>query len=140
MGTRADFYIGEGETAEWLGSVAYDGYEWQERGKACSLWVANTENDFRKAVNDISNERKDFTAPEEGWPWPWEDSRTTDYAYCFTSDGLKIFRFGHLVIEGGDEDEENDTPKSPFPDMKERQNVQLGEKSGLIVVAAREKS
>jgi hypothetical protein len=26
MGTRADFYIGRGTEAEWLGSVAWDGY------------------------------------------------------------------------------------------------------------------
>jgi hypothetical protein len=26
MGTRADFYVGRGPDAEWLGSVAMDGY------------------------------------------------------------------------------------------------------------------
>lgn len=26
MGTRADFYVGRGESAEWLGSIAWDGY------------------------------------------------------------------------------------------------------------------
>ena len=26
MGTRADFYIGRGAEAEWLGSIAWDGY------------------------------------------------------------------------------------------------------------------
>jgi hypothetical protein len=26
MGTRADFYVGRGETAEYLGSIAWDGY------------------------------------------------------------------------------------------------------------------
>lgn len=25
MGTRADFYVGRGEQAEWLGSIAWDG-------------------------------------------------------------------------------------------------------------------
>ena len=35
MGSRADFYIGEGTEAEWLGSVAWDGYEWdKEKGSA----------------------------------------------------------------------------------------------------------
>lgn len=28
MGTRADFYIGRGENAEWLGSIAWDGDPW----------------------------------------------------------------------------------------------------------------
>jgi len=26
MGTRADFYVGIGPEAEWVGSIAYDGY------------------------------------------------------------------------------------------------------------------
>jgi hypothetical protein len=26
MGTRADFYVGRGGQAEWLGSIAWDGY------------------------------------------------------------------------------------------------------------------
>lgn len=26
MGTRADFYVGRGKDAEWIGSVAFDGY------------------------------------------------------------------------------------------------------------------
>ena len=26
MGTRADLYIGRGTDAEWIGSVAWDGY------------------------------------------------------------------------------------------------------------------
>ena len=26
MGTRADFYVGRGDAAEWIGSIAYDGY------------------------------------------------------------------------------------------------------------------
>ena len=26
MGTRADFYIGKGTDAEWLGSIAWNGY------------------------------------------------------------------------------------------------------------------
>ncbi len=26
MGTRADFYTGRGQTAQWLGSIAWGGY------------------------------------------------------------------------------------------------------------------
>jgi len=36
MGTRADFYVGMGKDAEWLGSVAWDGYEWADRRLALS--------------------------------------------------------------------------------------------------------
>ena len=31
MGTRADFYVGVGKKAEWLGNVAWDGDEWAEK-------------------------------------------------------------------------------------------------------------
>jgi hypothetical protein len=43
MGTRADFYIGRGESAEWVGSVAWDG---QPSGMPEPLLTATTKGDF----------------------------------------------------------------------------------------------
>jgi len=50
MGTRADFYVGRGETAEWVGSVAWDGYpnEPWGIGRTTDLFTATTEADFRR--------------------------------------------------------------------------------------------
>lgn len=64
---------------EWLGSVAFDG----DRGSMENdgLFLVNGVNAYRSWVK--SQERDDFTSPEMGWPWPWEDSRTTDYAYAW---------------------------------------------------------
>ena len=45
MGTRADFYIGSGKDAEWLGSVAFDGYEWDDNAD-CALMTATTPDEF----------------------------------------------------------------------------------------------
>ena len=48
MGTRADFYLGEGSAAEWLGSVAWDGYDVTEAddGLAHTLRLSPTKEEF----------------------------------------------------------------------------------------------
>ena len=80
MGTRADFYVGRGENAEWLGSIAWDGHP-------CSIaegvLAATTEAAFRSELAAFGDHRDDWTEPALGWPWPWDTSHTTDYAYAF---------------------------------------------------------
>ena len=130
MGTRADFYVGTGESAEWLGSLAFDGYRIDEMKKehaartpdnaACwAIKTAKTEAEYRDSVAALLKINDDATLPEHGWPWPWEDSTTTDYAYAFTEGACKPFPWG----KGAD-----------WPNMRERQNVTFGKRSGLIVV------
>ena len=58
MGTRADFYIGRGQDAEWLGSVAWDGYEWEADDS--DLMQAKTADEFRAAVAAIEAERDEY--------------------------------------------------------------------------------
>lgn len=115
MGTRADFYVGYGKDAKWIGSVGWDGYEWAEDSD-CNLVKATTQESFLSAVASIFEGRDDVSLPENGWPWPWDDSGLTDYAYYF--DGNKVCW-----------DDRYD-----WPDMSDIKNVQLGKKSGLIVV------
>lgn len=136
MGTRADFYIGRGQDAEWLGSVAWDGYEWEDEDSA--LMQAKTADEFRAAVATIQAERGDFTAPTEGWPWPWDDSNTTDYAYVLHDGKATAYCFGREVVRGQGGDGEDDEVEKVdwFPDMSARKNVQWGRKSGVIVVSA----
>lgn len=130
MGTRADFYVGTGVNAEWIGSVAWDGYEWHEE-KDNLISAAASEAGFRVAVANMLEERRDGIKTSEGWPWPWEDSRTTDYAYCFDGQKVRIFIFGRPVAEDGSCDYE--AQKEEFPNMTDRQNVQFGEKSGCVI-------
>ena len=68
MGTRADFYVGRGAQAEWLGSTAYDGYpdSFEEIGASA------TEKKYRERVAEMLAEDESATLPAEGWPWPWE--------------------------------------------------------------------
>jgi len=81
MGTRADFFVGVGPDAEWIGSTSYDGDPggWGQRPLA-----ARTEDEFRAAVEEMLSDRQALvTRPSEGWPWPWNDFRTSDYAYAW---------------------------------------------------------
>lgn len=114
MGTRADFYVGTGADAEWLGSVAWDGYEWDE-DKDSEIAKATTEDEYRASVAKELGSRDDATTPDMGWPWPWDDSSTTDYAYYF-QDG-KV----------GCED------RHDWPNMTARKNFTLDRRSGAIV-------
>ena len=63
MGTRADFYVGRGENAEWLGSIAWDGYP--ERIPNTIL-AQHNEAVYRLEVGLFLGDRNDATLPEMG--------------------------------------------------------------------------
>lgn len=142
MGTRADFYVGRGANAEWLGSIAWDGYP---DGIDDAVLTAKEEDNFRLAVGAFLASRKDATTPDMGWPWPWEDSRTTDYAYGFGEGVVLASRFGSAWFDptveredDGDGDDDRDAERSAvFPNMTDRQSVAYGQRSGLIVLGIR---
>lgn len=119
MGTRADFYIGIGEKAEWLGSIALDGYEFDD-DKNCALMQSKSENEFRNEVKNISLNRDDFTNPEMGWPWPWDNSNTTDYTYSFNNGKCEV------------------NTECKWPGMKKIKNVNFGNRSGLMIITKKE--
>lgn len=140
MGTRADFYVGKGKDAEWLGSIAWDGYR---DGIPGYILKAKTEDIYRKAVDVFLKKRDDATFPDQGWPWPWDDSSTSDCSYwffdgqCWDAAGYPSEYFyscredqpleeGELVTAGHERVE--------FPNMSARKNVTLGPRSGVIVM------
>lgn len=132
MGTRSDYYVGRGEQAEWLGSKAWDGYP---SGVPDSLLQAKDEESYRQAVATHIAEGDDGTTPDQGWPWPWNDSRTTDYAYAFEGGQVWASPFGYGWFKAdGPEPEESDWPKSKevFPDMSERKDIAWDKRSGLL--------
>lgn len=161
MGTRADFYVGRGPDAEWIGSIAYNG--WPGRYPAISR--ARTEADFRAAVAAELARRRDATVPERGWPWPWKDSSTTDYGICFKRvqeddlghypgvaeelPGQHVWWESMYRTVGDDceqrptpvwvnEREDEDTSESvAWPDMSARPNVRFDAGSGLLLVGLR---
>lgn len=137
MGARADFYIGRGKDAEWLGSIAWDGYP--SGVDRPGLLDASDESGFRGAVLEEIAGREDGTKPEDGWPWPWDTSDTTDYAYAFDDGRVHGSCFGGNWFDpNGPKDEDGDQIESDvpaaFPDMSSRKNVNFGDRSGVIFI------
>src|SRR5690348_16482213 len=133
MGTRADFYVGKGKDAEWLGSIAYDGYP---DGNPADVIKALGEHEYREHVATLMKECESATRPEQGWPWPWEDSRTTDYAYTWAEGKVQASGFGSPWFAPGKEPVDMDAvngPRAEFPNMKDRQRVTFGKRSGTFV-------
>jgi hypothetical protein len=138
MGTRVDFYVGRGEKAEWIGSYPWDGYP---AGLPDDVKQATTEASYRNAVAAYLEEGgTQSTLPEHGWPWPWETSHTTDYAYAFDSGAVHASCFGSPWFDPNNEPDQEQydqlklTGDRPvFPDMSDRKNVTLGARSGLLV-------
>lgn len=152
MGTRADFYVGRGREAEWLGSIAWDGHE------VGRIREATSEGNFRTFVAAFLAERDDATLPEAGWPWPWNDSGTTDCVYAWdgpmgshsvwTVQGYPEQEWVSYAASeawqestrGKEPDEWSDGPTADggqcvFPDMSARKNVRRDRGSGLIVIS-----
>lgn len=134
MGTRADFYVGRGPKAEWLGSIAWDGYP---AGNPKTILTITDEAKFRDGVTAILNgDHGSGTKPEQGWPWPWDDSNTTDYAYAFDEGRVWGTCFGHGWWPADQEPEDSPSEKiADWPNMKDRQQVARGNRSGLIIIS-----
>lgn len=160
MGTRADFYIGKGLKSEWLGSIAWDGYPepYEKKG----MWEPCDEEAWRERIHKFAKMRDDWTSPDMGWPWPWNTSATTDYAYTWKdglvwiSNGCKWLAYDdyrtasaeyqrlYKIAEASEDPVwpnenwwEDLGPGATFPDMSERQNVTLGPRSGVLVLGVR---
>lgn len=134
MGTRADFYVGRGEQAEWLGSVAWDGYPdgilprstevatiggetfmrsgaWPKGGH---LFDATTVDEFKARLETYFAGRDDVTRPEMGWPWPWETSALTDCVYAFDEGCVWTSRFGREWRKVSDDEPDGNLPAAEF--------------------------
>jgi hypothetical protein len=150
MGTRADFYIGKDDKAEWLGSIAWDG---NRDAMPDELMQAHSEVGFRQALEDFfAADRDDVTLPPMGWPWPWVTSATTDCAYFFFDGRVWDVRGDanrmDVYVPCDEPEPEEDTPEGNawlqnrdpvhYPDMSKLQSVTLGKRSGLIVIRGQE--
>jgi hypothetical protein len=138
MGTRADFYITEnGKLTQdcWIGSVAWDGYEWDNKDNPISL--AKDKEEFLFHATIMLGKRDDTTFPDQGWPWPWKDSDLTDYAYIFDDIDKKVYvyekeRYKDYKME------ENQLPRKSYelPNMESIQKIDYGQRSGVIILGA----
>lgn len=135
MGTRADFYVGKGVDAEWLGSIAWDGYP---SAIPDTIGLAKSEEHFRAAVDEFIDIRDDGTKPDQGWPWPWDDSGTTDCAYAWHDGAVQSYYWAKHIGKFTDEelsDEEYERlQESPFPDMSSMRALAIGTPRDSIMV------
>lgn len=137
MGTKADFYIRKDKQMQWLASIGWDGHP---ESIDNPVLKATTEEEFKNQITEFIKDRDDYTLPESGWPWPWNDSRTTDYSYIFENGKVMASCFGNTLFDpliSNEEDEEEDCKKleNYFPNMKDKMNVAYGKNSGLIVIS-----
>lgn len=128
MGTRADFYVGKGKDAEWLGSISFDGHP-DCRGPQILEAGVSSEKEYRNSVKMLIADEGHGTTPEQGWPWPWDDSGTTDFSYTYipeTGDVLFV-SFGYApwwpVIDQENAPRSGENGKVTFPNMKDKANV-----------------
>lgn len=131
MGTRADFYVAKPDNLEWLGSIAWDGYDIDH------VALASTEEQYRQSLEEFFAGRQDVTRPEQGWPWPWDTSETTDFGYVFVEGRGVVYRsFGHEVRNAGD-GEPVEGVAFEYPNMSDRKRIAMGSnRSGIITLRA----
>jgi hypothetical protein len=155
MGTRADFYIGRGKNAQWLGSTAWDGYpdgivltgakleyghEHSEFPEGQHLFDSVTEPEFKARLDQYFQNRSDVTLPEQGWPWPWKNSNTTDFAYAFDDGKVYGTCFGHgwwLASNGPPDDDDRVAKDIEWPELSTDNAAPAGStRSGVMVITA----
>lgn len=133
MGTRADFYIGrDPQHMEWLGSVAFDGDAGSMQNDG--LFAVEGVNAYRSWVKSL--DRDDFTSPEMGWPWPWETSATTDYAYTWDDGKVWWSCFGSAWETDPQADTDGALATAEFPEFDTTNHARAGTKrSGNMVIS-----
>lgn len=99
--TGADFYIGRGPSATWVGSLSHNArpsiLHWTTVGE--ELLNATTERDYAHALDALLSlpvkERRNWAyRPSSGWPWCWPDSSLTGWCYAFDGGRVWVSYFG----------------------------------------------
>lgn len=91
---RADFYVGKGDNARWIGSVETDGYPAtrgiKTAGVPQKILKCTKKAVFEKSLKRFIKKRKknqwshgNAWDESDGWPWNWTNSSYTDYSYWF---------------------------------------------------------
>jgi len=108
----ADFYIGLGANAVWLGGVegagdpaavaTFDLFNDHQGGSRDSY----DESDFRAVVAEIIQSHQaladrdvDGWTDTDGWPWKHDDSSDTDYTYAWNNGCIHVFDQGYLIAQ-----------------------------------------
>lgn len=147
MGTRCDFYtVNDTKKLVWVGSYGWDGNPGGVQ-EMMGIHKSTSQGNYVKRIVDYLKANDGYIAGEDGWPWPWETSATTDYYYIFHEDKVYVGAWGGELVEINiylkHEDsicEEEDGFEEYFsgvkfelPDMSKIQKVDYGKGSGIMV-------
>lgn len=93
---KADFYVGMGRDALWVGSVSKSGEIWD---MSIDILIQVNKTMYEELAVEYINFYDGIVANHVcQWPWPWADSKMTDYSYIFMPEYEKVF----MSMEGGD--------------------------------------
>lgn len=91
MGTKADFYVGIGPDAEWLGSILNKGDVWHI---PLNILIQVNQVMFEELTLGFLNNNNGIIADRgDKWDHPWADSRMTDYTYMFDYAREKVLMY-----------------------------------------------
>lgn len=99
--TAADFYIGRGPSAVWVGSLSHNAgpeiVHWTPAGS--EVLGAVTAHDYARGLDTLlslpSDDRRNWAHhPANGWPWCWQDSSLTGWCYAFDAARVWVSYFG----------------------------------------------
>lgn len=135
ISAHADFYVGQGKQAEWLGSIANYGHP--QYLPPC-IKDTRYEDIYRLGVRRHLDIRPSgVQASTEPWPWPWANSSRTDFTYTFSEGILYVSYFGSRWRVASEVDKHDDWNYSDiasgkytyhieqFPDMEANEAERL---------------
>lgn len=98
----ADFYIGRGETAEYLGSIRGNDVD-PESLKAITRFQSETDDlydelAFRRDVKKLILGDEETSNDGTTWPHRYATSGASDWVYCFDLATVHVYEEGHQVL------------------------------------------
>lgn len=93
MGTKADFYIKDGDVLRWQGSIEWD---CNEEDIPDSVVQSACNEEFLLNLDTFFQRKKhNVTYSAKGWPWHWPTSKGTDYAYIMVEERGAVYISRH---------------------------------------------
>lgn len=93
MGTKADFYIKNGDALEWKGSLEWD---CSEDHIPDSVIQSSCNEEFLLNLEELFKQRREAAhLPDKGWPWFWSTSKQTDFAYIMVEERGAVYISKH---------------------------------------------
>lgn len=107
---RADFYVGLGENARWLGSIADGGHPAVMTAQHDLFNLDGNESDYAETTfvgmaESIVNDAHDAGVPVRWaalgaeWPWDYDTSVGTQYTYAWNNGCIHVFEYGYMIAQ-----------------------------------------